>query len=125
MTRIIGFIVIVLAAIIGYMYFFGKEDDKMKAHTIVNETKSLGKSVGDFIAHQKDKYDDGEFDQLVNKIGAGIARLRSQPNNHSDDLKKDLRDLDQKLKEIDPQKLSEENRLKLKKLIQDLEKELN
>lgn len=125
MSRLIGIIVIILAAIVGYMYFFGKEDDKVKAHTIVNETKELGKSVGDFISRQKDKYDNGEFDKLLNKIGDGIAKLRSKPDNKSDEVKQDLRDLEIKLKEIDPQKLSEENREKLKKLIQDLEKELN
>ncbi|MBK9981338.1 MAG: hypothetical protein IPP15_02750 [Saprospiraceae bacterium] len=125
MSRLIGIIVIILAAIVGYMYFFGKEDDKVKAHTIVNETKELGKSVGDFISRQKDKYDNGEFDTLLKKVGDGISKLRSKPENKSDEVKQDLRDLEIKLKEIDPQKLSEENREKLKKLIQDLEKELN
>ncbi|MFZ1676790.1 MAG: hypothetical protein WBP41_10935 [Saprospiraceae bacterium] len=125
MTRLIGIIVIIVAAIVGYMYFFGKEDDKVKAHTIVNETKELGKSVGDFIKKQKDKYDNGEFDELLKKVGDGIAKLRSKPENKSDEVKQDLRNLEIKLKEIDPQKLSEENREKLKKLIQDLEKELN
>ncbi|MGB3080585.1 MAG: hypothetical protein WBB31_16005 [Saprospiraceae bacterium] len=125
MSRLIGIIVIIIAAIVGYMYFFGKEDDKVKAHTIVNETKELGKSVGDFISRQKDKYDNGEFDTLLKKVGDGISKLRSKPENKSDEVKQDLRDLEIKLKEIDPQKLSEENREKLKKLIQDLEKELN
>jgi flagellar basal body-associated protein FliL len=125
MTRLIGIIVIFIAAIVGYMYFFGKEDDKVKAHTIVNETKELGKSVGDFISRQKDKYDNGEFDALLKKVGDGISKLRSKPENKSDEVKQDLRDLEIKLKAIDPQKLSEENREKLKKLIQDLEKELN
>lgn len=125
MSRLIGIIVIILAAIVGYMYFFGKEDDKVKAHTIVNETKELGKSVGDFISRQKEKYDNGEFDALLKKVGDGIAKLRSKPENKSVEVKQDLRDLEIKLKEIDPQKLSEENRDKLKKLILDLEKELN
>ena len=125
MSRIIGIVIILIAAIVGYMYFFGKEEDKVKAHTIVNETKDLGKSVGDFIKKQKDKYDDGEFDSLLNRISNSIGNLKSKPENNSDEVKNDLRDLETQLKKIDPQKLSDENREKLKKLLHDLEMELN
>ncbi|MGB4850411.1 MAG: hypothetical protein WBP41_20965 [Saprospiraceae bacterium] len=125
MTRLIGIIVIIVAAIVGYMYFFGKEDDKVKAHTIVNETKELGKSVGDFIKKQKDKYDDGEFDALIKKIGTSIDRLRSKTDKPSDETQTNLRELENQLRQIDPQKLSEENRQKLKKVIEDLDKQLH
>ncbi|HZV71486.1 MAG TPA: hypothetical protein VFG10_18165 [Saprospiraceae bacterium] len=124
MTRLIGIIVLLLAVIVGYMYFFGKEDDKVTAHTIVNETKELGKSVGDFIKRQKDKYDDGEFDDLINKISNSIDKLRSKSEKPTDETQTNLRELERQLKEIDPEKLSEENRQKLKKVIEDLDKEL-
>ncbi|MEO6132957.1 MAG: hypothetical protein ABIQ02_14005 [Saprospiraceae bacterium] len=125
MARIIGFIVIILAAIVGYMYFFGKEDDKVKAHTIVNETRDLGRAVGDFISRQKDKYDDGDFDRLIKNIKAHLDKLRGKPEKNSSEVQKDLRDLKTRLKEIDTSKLSEEKREELRKLIQDVEKELN
>ena len=125
MTRLIGIIVLLLAIIVGYMYFFGKEDDKVKAHTIVNETKELGKSVGDFLKRQKDKYDDGEFDALINKISNTIDRLRGKSEKPTDETQTNLRELERQLKQIDPDKLSEENRQKLKNVIEDLDKELN
>jgi len=124
MTRLIGIIVLLLAVIVGYMYFFGKEDDKVTAHTIVNETKELGKSVGDFIKRQKDKYDDGEFDDLINKISNSIDKLRSKSEKPTNETQTNLRELEHQLKQIDPDKLSEENRQKLKKVIEDLDKEL-
>lgn len=125
MTRIIGFIAIILAAIVGYMYFFGKEDDKVKAHTIVNETKDLGKAVGDFIGRQKDKYDNGDFDALIDNIKSHLDKMRANPEKNTDEVQKDLRDLDIKLKQIDTTKLTQEKKENLRKLIQDVDNQLN
>ena len=38
MRKLIGTIIILLAALIAYMYFFGHGENKEKAHSIVNET---------------------------------------------------------------------------------------
>ena len=124
MSRIIGTLILLLACVIGYMYFFGKGADKEKAHHIVNETKDLGKSVGDFIKRQTDKYDNGEFDILLEKISRSINKLRSKTENNTDEVKDDLRDLERELKQIDPEKLSQENREDLKRILEDLEKEI-
>jgi flagellar motility protein MotE (MotC chaperone) len=107
------------------MYFFGKAEDKEKAHTIVNETKDLGKSVGDFIKRQKDNYDNGSFDSLFLKIRNSVDKFKGKTEKKSDEEQQDLRELEKQLKQIDPNKLSEKNREELKKLLQDLEKELN
>jgi len=125
MSKLIGTIIIILAAIVAYMYFFGQGEDKEKAHSIVNETRDLGRSVGDFIKRQKDKYDDGEFDSLIKKIRGSIDKLKGKTEKNTDEVQQDLRELKNELKQIDPQKLSEENREELKKLIRDLEKELD
>ena len=125
MRRLLGTIIILIAAVVAYMYFFGKESDKEKAHTIVNETKDLGRSVGDFLKRQKEKYDDGEFDKLFDRISGTVNKLRSKPEKNNEEVQQDLRDLEKELKKIDPDKLSEENKEKLKKLLQDLEKELD
>lgn len=124
MRKLIFLLLLVLAGYVGYIYFFGKEDEKAKAHSIVNETKDLGRSVADFIKGQKDKYDDGEFDALVKKIRSSLDKLRGKTEKNSDEVQKDLRDLENQLKQIDPDKLSEEKREELRKLLQDLEKEL-
>ncbi|SRR5258706_9975726 len=125
MTRLLGTILIILAGFVAYMYFFGKGEDKEKAHTIVSETRDLGKSVGDFIKRQKDNYDNGSFDSLFVKIRNSVDKIKGKTEKKSDQEQQDLRELEKQLKQIDPQKLSEKNREELKKLLQDLEKELN
>ncbi len=124
MRRLLGTIVILLAGLIAYMYFFGHGENKEKAHSIVNETKDLGKSVGDFIKQQKEKYDEGEFDSLSMKIKTTINKLRGKSEKNSDEVQQNLRELEKQLKQIDPQKLSEKDRDELKKLLEELDKEL-
>ena len=124
MRKILGTLILLLAGVIAYMYFFGKGADKENAHHIVNETKDLGKSVGDFIKRQTEKYDNGEFDILLEKISRSINKLRSKTESNTDEVKDDLRDLEKELKQIDPEKLSQENRDDLKRILEDLDKEL-
>ena len=124
MRKLIFTLILLLAAYIGYMYYFGKGEDKSNAQTIVHETKDLGKAVGDFLSKQKDKYDEGEFDQLIDKLGKSLEKLKSDSNESKEDVRTNLLELQKQLKQIDPQKLSEENRKALEKLKADVEKQL-
>jgi len=124
MRKFIFTLILLLAGYVGYMYFFGKGEDKAKAEVIVNETKDLGKAVGDFLSKQKDKYDDGEFDRLIDKVSASLEKLKSGSEEKGEEVKDNLRDLQDELKTIDPGKLNEENRKALQKLIDDVESQL-
>lgn len=124
MRKLIFTLILLLAGYVGYMYFFGKGDDKAKAQIIVNETRDLGKAVGDFLSKQKDKYDDGEFDRLIDKVSSSLEKLKSDSGEKGEEVKDNLRDLQKELKQIDPKKLNEENRKALEKLIKDVDEQL-
>jgi flagellar basal body-associated protein FliL len=125
MRRLIFTLILLLAGYVGYMYFFGKGEDKAKAEVIVSETKDLGKAVGDFLSKQKDKYDDGEFDRLIDKVSASLEKLKSGADKKDEKVKDDLRKLQTELKQVDPSKLNDENRRALQKLIDDVDQQLN
>ncbi len=125
MRKLIFTLILILAGYVGYMYFFGKGDDKAKAEIIVNETRDLGKAVGDFLRKQKDKYDDGEFDRLIDKVSSSLKKLKSDSGKKGEEVKDNLRDLQKELKQIDPEKLNEENRKALEKLIKDVDEQLS
>ena len=124
MWKLICTLLLLLAIYVGYMYFFGKGEDKSSAHTIVQESKDVAKSVSDFLKHQKDKYDDGEFDRLIEKVENSIHKLKSTSTENQDEVKNTLRELESELKKIDPEKLSEDNRRQLKKIQDELSEEL-
>jgi molecular chaperone DnaK (HSP70) len=117
-------IIIILAVVVGYMYFFGKGEDRERAESVVNETKELGKSVADFIKRQKDRYDDGEFDRLLHRISKTIDRVRSKGSDTTKEENEELQELEKELRQIDTDKLSEENKKKLKELLRELETEV-
>jgi translation initiation factor 2B subunit (eIF-2B alpha/beta/delta family) len=125
MRKFLFTLILLLAGYIGYMYYFGKGEDKSKAVTIVNETKDLGKAVGDFLRKQKDKYDAGDFDQLIDKVNTALEKLKSKSEPNEVEVKDNLRHLENELRQIDPQKLTEEQREALKKLMDDVNKELD
>ena len=117
--------ILLLAAYVGYMYYFGQGDDKAKAELIVNETKDLGKAVGDFLGSQKEKYDEGEFDELIGKVSSMLNKLKSGSGETKEEVQDDLKKLQKELKQIDPEKLNEEDQKALEKVIGEVEKELN
>lgn len=125
MKNLIFLILLILAGIVGYMYFFGKGEDRERATTVVNETKDLGRAVGDFIKRQKDKYDDGEFDRLLDKVSGILNKLKSKKTEPTKDESEELMRLERELKQIEPEKLNNENRERLEKLLNELDKETN
>ena len=124
MKSLIFLALMVLAVLVGYTYFFGKGEDKERAREIVSETRDLGRSIGDFLKRQKEKYDDGEFDRLLDKLSTTLNKLKTNKSESTTEEKQELRTLEQELRQVDPEKLNPENRERLKKLLDELETEL-
>lgn len=124
MKSILFLILLILAVLVGYTYFFGKGEDKEQAREIVRETRDLGRSVGDFLKRQKEKYDDGDFDRLLDRLSSTLNKLKSNKSDNTTEEKEELRSLENELRQIDPEKLNVENRERLRKLLNELETEL-
>ena len=124
MKNLIYLAIILIAVIVGYMYFFGKGEDRERAADVVQETKELGKSVGDFIKRQKERYDDGEFDRLMDKVSKTIDKIKSKTSGNTPEEKQELRELENQLRQIEPEKLDPDDRARLRKLLQELDEEL-
>lgn len=124
MRKLIFTLLLILAAYVGYQYYFGKEDDKANAKAIVEETKDLGKAIGDMLRRQKDKYDDGEIDDLLVNVNRTLDKIKAEPASNEQEVKDHLRQLETELKQIDPSKLSEENRKVLDTILKEVQEEL-
>ena len=112
--------VLVLAGYIGYTYFFGKGEDNTHARTIVHESGDVIKSIGDFLKHQKDKYDDGEFDKVIEGVSATIRKIKTMLSDNEQVDKDQLKKMLDELEKLDPSKLSPENKEKLEKTKKEL-----
>ena len=120
MRKLLFLLLLVLAGYVGYMYFFGHGEDKANARVIVGETKELANAVTHFLSHQKIKYDDAEFEKLIEKIDTGVDSIKNHTLFTEPPYSMQLRDMLIELKKLDPSKLSPENQAKLDKTKREL-----
>jgi hypothetical protein len=120
--KLIFLLILVLAGYVGYLYFFGKREDKASAQAIVGESRDLVKAVSNFLSHQKSKYDDGEFDKLIQKADHVIQKIKDETLTTEQPYKDELNEMLNELRKIDPTKLSPENQEKLEKTKKELKK---
>ena len=57
MRKLIFLLLLVLAGYVGYLYYFGKGEEKTQARSVVQETGQLIHSVGLLLKNQKDTLD--------------------------------------------------------------------
>ena len=124
MVRLIGFIVIVLAIIVAFMYFFGKGEDKARATAVVDETKEVVGAIGDFLKGQKDKYNKGDYDKMIDKVEDSVGKLKTTSAEEKDAVADALQQIQSELKRVDTLPLNAEDKLELKRVLQEVEAEL-
>jgi biopolymer transport protein ExbB/TolQ len=78
MKSIIRIVIVAIIAILVYNYFFGTAEEKASSEKIFQEFVDLGKSVGDLVKNEKEKFDQGKYDQALEKIGGFIDNLKSK-----------------------------------------------
>lgn len=94
----------VVAIVLIYNYFLGDAPERKQSEEIVTQVKSLGKSMGDLLVAEKDKLQQGKYDDALEKVGDFIKNLRS----NSDQLNVDgLR----KLNELEAQKIELQSKM--------------
>ena len=70
--------VLALVGLIAYYFFFGSEEDQQRARDVVSKVSDLGKELGGFLAEEKEKLDQADFSQAIEKIGDALERLETQ-----------------------------------------------
>jgi hypothetical protein len=95
-----------LVGILVYNYFFGTPEEKATSQKIFGEVRDLGKSTWDLFRSEKAKFNEGKYDEAVDKVGGLIDRLRGHArtidNNKDliarlDRLEQDRKDLERKI----------------------------
>jgi len=119
MRRLVFLALVVLAGYVAYQYYFGQGEDQVRAETIVRETKDLTRAVGDMLRRQKEKYDAGEFDRMIDRVGSSLDKLRSQPR--TGEAKDAMRELENELRQIDTTRLTPAQRTTLQKVFRQIE----
>lgn len=75
---IIPLVVLVTAGILGYNYFYGTPEEQENTKQIISQVKGLGTDIYELLASEADKFQEGKYDDAIDKIGAGLSSLKDQ-----------------------------------------------
>lgn len=123
MRKLLFLLLLVLAGYVGYLYYFGKGEEKTQARSVVEETGQLIHSVGLLLKNQKDTYNEHEVKSLIDQVNATLQKVKTDGGPRDQQVNDDLRDLTTELRKMDTTRLSVEDKRTLEKLINELEKE--
>lgn len=136
--------VVLVVGILVYNFFFGTEVEKESSRKVFTEIKEVGVAVRDLLKSEKDKFDEGKYDDALAKIENAFGNLRRKAQEIEDsDILDRLAKLDEERERLQEQfqrktidvpsefnekgekihKLSERDKQKMQRELDDLLKE--
>lgn len=84
LRSLIKLVLFLVAGILVYNYFFGTAEEKAQSKEIFTDIKSLTKSAVGLLKSEKQKFDEGKYDEAVDKIGGLIDNLKGKAEQLED-----------------------------------------
>lgn len=130
MGRLVSLALMLLVGILVYNFFFGDETEKEQSKKVFQITKDLGKQIKEVIKSEKDSYDDGKYNSIVDKIKKvvkGSDELSDKYSSQLDEIEgvQDELELMQRKKERNSNNYDEDEEEELKQKLESLLKELS
>lgn len=121
-----------VVGILIYNFFLGTPEEKATSKKIFSEIKDVGKSVGQLIKQEKEKFDAGKYDNALDKIGNAFDGLKEKAKEGGEylsqikDLEKRKDELKEKLAEFSEEgtEPDQKEQDKIHKEMEDLTKEM-
>lgn len=95
---------ILVAGILIYNFFYGTDEEREQSKRIVGEFKEVGVAVKDLLKSEKEKLDEGKYDDalakmknLFEKVGDGIEKLDPNAVSTLNDLERKRRNLEEEV----------------------------
>lgn len=131
--KLIILAVVAIMAIIAYNYYYGSATEQASAENIVEQTKKLGKSVSNLLKDEKEAYDAGKYDEIVEHVRTVYDQVADYINTLEEkDLKQRYENLLKQFgnykefieaRKRNPSELSEEDYDQLTRILEMLEEE--
>ncbi|MEM7104201.1 MAG: hypothetical protein AAF502_13770 [Bacteroidota bacterium] len=138
MKRIFSLVILLVVGLIVYNQFYGTEEDKERGKVVVKESKEAFKSILDLLKAEKANYDEGKYEDAMEKIGGLFKTIGEKVETIGEDYPERFKELEEKksaieekLEQIESSESSEsrsssvsekEVESELKDLLKDLEK---
>ncbi len=134
-------LLIIVAGVLIYNFFLGTDAEKENAKDVVEEFKDVGRAVKDLLTKEKEKLDNGKYDDALNQVGNLFNNIKNAVKPEDTKSLDELANLEDRRKGIEQELEDIENKptadsveqeekkrklnIDLKKLIEDTERFLN
>lgn len=97
-------LVIVVIGVLLYNYFLGSPEEKATSKEIFSKAGDLGKAAFQLLRSEKEKFEQGKYDEAVSRVGGLINSLRSQAQENKDaSTLRSIDDLERRRRELESQ----------------------
>jgi len=101
MRRILSLVVFAAIAFMGYNHFYGTDEDRAVNREITDGVKGVGSAVGKLFQSAKENYNDGKFDDAIEKTGNVISQLGKKAQEIGQNFPERLKELEEKRNQLD------------------------
>ncbi|HRD81611.1 MAG: hypothetical protein IAE84_11185 [Saprospiraceae bacterium] len=85
MKSLLKLVAVVVVGVLIYNYFFGTPEEKATSKEIFTDVRDLGKATWGLLKSEKQKFDEGKYDEAVDKVGGLLGSLKSKAKSSDDD----------------------------------------
>jgi uncharacterized protein YoxC len=103
MKTILQILVVVVVFILAYNFFFGTQEEKQNAQEIFQEVKDVGVAVKDLLKAEKEKFDEGKYDNAIAKMRELFQNLESQAREVAPEYVDEIQGLERQRKDLQGQ----------------------
>lgn len=106
--KLLKLIAILVIGILVYNLFLGNDTEKENARKVFGEIKEVGVAVKDLLKSEKEKFDEGKYDDALEKVGSVFAKMKRRAQDIDkkyldkiDSLEEKRKDLERRLAELE------------------------
>ena len=87
--------------ILVYNLFLGDSTEKENARKVFSEIKEAGVAVKDLLKSEKKKFDEGKYDEALDKVGNAFSKLKRRAKDIDEKYVDKIAELDKKRRELE------------------------
>lgn len=91
---LIKFGLVAVVGVLTYNYFYGTADEKEQSQAVFGQIKGLGSSIADLVQSEKDKFDQGKYDEALSKVSNAFSSLKDQDSKTGGAMSSELAELE-------------------------------
>jgi ElaB/YqjD/DUF883 family membrane-anchored ribosome-binding protein len=85
---------LLLVGVLVYNYFLGTQEEKESSERIFNEVKDLGQATWSLLKSEKEKFDQGKYDEALSKIDDIFEKIKGEASkDNNEEALQEVRDL--------------------------------